>query len=64
MPITGDSGTARLPTPRAPVFPTGMPATVAASDYATETNTAARPDTFNPQIGTNPPSATPDPGSA
>ena len=61
--VTGDSGTASTPTARTRVFSSGMPASDDTADYGTAANTAARADVFNP-VGTNPPSATADPGSA
>ena len=64
--ITGDSGTASIPTSRADVFAAGMPASHT-TDYGNGgTATSARPDTCNPYslLYTNPPSAPADPGSA
>ena len=57
-----DTGTASLPTARTPVFAAGQPAGNDANDGGINANTAARPDTFNPPSGTNPPSAVSDLG--
>ncbi|MGZ4181009.1 MAG: hypothetical protein ACXVUL_10065 [Solirubrobacteraceae bacterium] len=59
----GDSGVTTAPTARGKTFSGGMPAADPTSDDGVNTATAARPDVFNP-VGTNPPSADSDPGSA
>jgi hypothetical protein len=50
LPIFGpqvDTGANTLVTVKQEVFSDGMEASIAATDYATNTNTKARPDTFN-----------------